>query len=205
MSANIKVSLQRLRRHYDINFKGYDEAALLDMSHTLRVWVDMEEEVSTFLADKNPIRFYGYYLGKDLKKYLWGKQYIMACFPPDGIKLDALQIRQFSLMVGGPNPHESKVYQKRYNYYDWMKSEVVRVSFPIENKITAFTLSRELLINRLANAHGASHPKGFEPKEKTKEDLLIEQLFKQRMLDIPGPYFVLMKTAQEILELEQLF
>lgn len=41
----IALQLERLRRHYEIAVRTYDHAAFLDLSHALRIWVEMKHEL----------------------------------------------------------------------------------------------------------------------------------------------------------------
>lgn len=38
----LRGDLERLRRHYELSVKTYDEIALADLSHTLRIWSEMK-------------------------------------------------------------------------------------------------------------------------------------------------------------------
>ena len=39
----ILLQLERLRRHYDVAVRSYDHISLLDLSHSLRIWVELKE------------------------------------------------------------------------------------------------------------------------------------------------------------------
>lgn len=79
---NIKQNLERLRRQYQINVENYDEPGMLDLSHVLRIWVDMQEDVQTYLNEINPsARFQTYNFTKDFKKLIWGKEYVISGIP----------------------------------------------------------------------------------------------------------------------------
>jgi hypothetical protein len=91
---NTNDNLIRLRRHFDINTKGYDRPALLDLVHVLRVWADMKVEVANFLLQgaKNPVLFYNYALQAKLKMFLRGKECIVF---PDGVTARGISTRTF--------------------------------------------------------------------------------------------------------------
>lgn len=40
-TVTIELQLERLRRHYEMSMQTYDQISLLELSHTLRVWADM--------------------------------------------------------------------------------------------------------------------------------------------------------------------
>jgi len=41
----IALHLERLRRHYEAAVRTYDHVSLLDLSHTLRIWVELKQEL----------------------------------------------------------------------------------------------------------------------------------------------------------------
>lgn len=81
----ICLHLERLRRHYEIAVRTYDHVALLDLSHTLRVWAELKiplkvkaPSFSTSIAFKN---------GSPAKKVLRaarGGNYVFS-YMPDGV------------------------------------------------------------------------------------------------------------------------
>ena len=79
---NIRINYRRLKRHYDLNLKGYDDIALYDLAHSLRMWVDMKEQVSIYLKTNQPDqRFKSYTVNKQLKRLLGRYEYVIACLP----------------------------------------------------------------------------------------------------------------------------
>jgi hypothetical protein len=89
----------------------------------------------------------------------------------------------------------------KYNFGAWMDTEVIRVFTPLDGKKTLVILSRKTVIERLANYLGGSHPIGHEPKD-VKENLAINKLMYVLLFDVPILYMILMKTAEEILDME---
>ena len=47
---NFLINVERLQRHYAVAVQTYDQVSLLDLSHTLRLWV----ELKTILPTENP-------------------------------------------------------------------------------------------------------------------------------------------------------
>ena len=41
------LHLERLRRHYDVAVKTYDQVSLLDLSHTLRIWTELKKPLES--------------------------------------------------------------------------------------------------------------------------------------------------------------
>lgn len=86
VNENMEVNLQRLRRHYEINVKGYDKAALWDMSAVLRNWADMKLDVDSYIKSRNKIgQFHSYRIPDKVKKFIHQKQHIIVHLPKDGI------------------------------------------------------------------------------------------------------------------------
>ena len=50
----VYINYHRLLRHYQFNLKKYDKIALLDLSHSLRMWVDMKVLVDDYI-EQNPL------------------------------------------------------------------------------------------------------------------------------------------------------
>ena len=40
--GNVGLHLERLRRHYEAAVRSYDDVALLDLSHVLRIWTELK-------------------------------------------------------------------------------------------------------------------------------------------------------------------
>ena len=83
---NIIVNYKRLNRHYDLILKQFDEIALYDLAHSLRMWVDMKESVADFLKLYPPKqKFKSYTVTKQLNRIVGRREYIIAGLP-NGVK-----------------------------------------------------------------------------------------------------------------------
>jgi hypothetical protein len=92
----------------------------------------------------------------------------------------------------------------RGNYAQWMGAEVARLGYIDESgNLTSTMLSRENVIKRVANILQGSHasPEQTELGLKNRLDSPVLELMKFKMGGLPVPYFILLKTAQDILEL----
>jgi len=74
--TNIKLQYNRLVRHHSAALKDKDPISFLDLSHALRIWVDMKGLVDTIAKENgvslgltNPL------VSKDLKRLLKGRTY----------------------------------------------------------------------------------------------------------------------------------
>lgn len=233
IKQNIEVNLKRLARQYQYSVLHYDEASLLDLSHVLRVWLDMQENVEAYLVEQSiPYRFKKYTLGPSLLKRCHGSKCVIAYFV-DGVTTytDGSTFSVSTSLSTGPHSmsvswrplggrgliarHLVVIAEARVNYdfhsdtaflvqettfRDWLKAESVRVWFANPaGKSHEKIISREMLIKRVANALGGSHPAGvFDVPNKYDEAVAF--LLKFRVGEIPLPYYVLLKTAHDILD-----
>ena len=78
VKKNIRLNLERLHRQYQLSVKQYDEVSLLELSHALRLWVDMQDSVQDYLTQHRPAqKFSIYHLQPDLLKACHGAKYIV--------------------------------------------------------------------------------------------------------------------------------
>lgn len=83
-----------------------------------------------------------------------------------------------------------------------MGAEAVRLRFPDDlGNLTMLMISREVIINRVANTLDGSHPSAApDPRNgKDKFDPAIKHLLQYKLGGLPLPYIILLKIAQEIL------
>jgi len=95
----------------------------------------------------------------------------------------------------------SNEVSSRLSHTDWLGSEVVRLARSTStNPIHPITISREMMIKRTANTLDGSHPRKNDMMEpENKYDAPIHYLLEFKMGGVPLPYFILLKTAQDIL------
>lgn len=88
----------------------------------------------------------------------------------------------------------------RCNYMQWLGAEAVRLGYEDESgSLQGVSLSREMMIRRMANSFDGSHPSVGEPPSTNRFDAPIRKLFKYEAAGLPLPYFILVKIAQDIL------
>jgi hypothetical protein len=82
----IQVQFKRLQRHYETSVKTYDDASLLDLSHILRIWVELKPVLSlTDPAFDKTIKFFTGAPDKKVLKQSSNCRYIYAYLPTDGV------------------------------------------------------------------------------------------------------------------------
>lgn len=92
---------------------------------------------------------------------------------------------------------------KRLNYIQWLAAEAVRVSYINKNQvIESIAISREMIIKRVANTLDGSHPSAADGDDIDNNfDAPVHYLLQYKMGGLPLPYFILLKIAQDILEI----
>lgn len=235
---NFAVNLERLRRHYEATVRTYDPISLLDLSHSLRMWV----ELKSILPKEHPsfasaISFKTASPRKKLIAACKGREYLYAAFPGGVISYAAngsvigitekpktdlsffgklqhkngmVEITSVCAVARKLDPDTQKAIEhgtvSRCSYVQWLGAEAMRVGYiGASSKIESLTISREILIKRVANSLGASHVFGgqspeFEQGDKANRfDEAIRNTMKYQCGGLPIPYFVLLKIAQDIL------
>lgn len=95
----------------------------------------------------------------------------------------------------------------RCTFMQWMGSEAVRVAFqnPKKNgQYETVTISREMVIKRVANTLDGSHPSAAGGSDVDNTfDAPTHHLLQYQVGGVPLPYFILLKIAQDILEVSQ--
>lgn len=82
LSENIEDGIIRLKRHYQICKNGYDRAAFKDLAHTLRVWMDMKNEVDRYLTHMRPTsKFINFSILPILNRSVRDYEYVVVYFP----------------------------------------------------------------------------------------------------------------------------
>jgi len=226
------LQLKRLQRHYESAVHSYDEVSLLDLSHSLRIWVELKqplkEAAPTFAAAKS---FKTAMPTKKALKATKRSQFVFSCMPGNVITY-ASKGRFFS------HPHFAKstmgcyatfrsgyaelgnfvfiadavdiplgtqlslMSENRLNFANWLGAEVVRLGYLDEHaKLKKISISRQNVIKRMANSLGGSHPSKVDDSDfKNQFDIPVRHLFEYGFGGLPLPYFILLKIAQDILD-----
>ena len=237
----VLLHLERLRRHYEISVRSHDHVALLDLSHSLRVWSELKTVLPT-LEPKfgSTLAFRTALPAKKVMRAARGYSFVFS-YMPGGVVTFAsngmLAGRSGALDASSPftigaqsmrrsdGAIELSNYcyistsfeqpmiaalgaeqQKRCNYAHWLGAEVVRLSYPSQvpaQGMTTVSLSREILVKRVANTLDGSHPSaaGNSTTDFNSNDEAVRQLLSHLMGGLPLPYFILLKIAQDILEI----
>jgi hypothetical protein len=96
----------------------------------------------------------------------------------------------------------------RCNYMQWLGSEVVRVCYPNEKGILkVVSINREMIVKRVANTLDGSHPSAASGSHEGSNafDEAVHHLLQYQVAGLPLPYFIILKIAQDILDIAPAF
>lgn len=204
------LQFKRLERHYKLAKEKKDPVSFLDLSHCLRIWVDMKKQVEQFIQESGVIlNFPNPQKNKKSKKILKNSQYfdvpLVSVKDTPGVTMKGIRIinRALSseeikqLYAMGP----PKVKTTSLSFSQWLSSETIYATKK-ETK-QRFGITRELLIDRVANLLGASHPIGMRHEKKDHYERAIDSYIKElhsiKVADgYPLTYYQLIEIAGTI-------
>lgn len=235
MSINqVTPQLERLRRHHESACRTYDHISLLDLSHALRIWVDMKHALpKAFPRFATTLSFKTASPPRKILNHVRGAPYIFSYMPGSvathasngnlisapaigekyfagvrvrGVGTDTVEMGRFCIAAKDLEDPMIKVLNNeivtRCNYVQWLSSDAVRMCYiNSSNQIVQLSLSREMIVKRVANTLDGSHPSlAAETDSDNKFDEPIHHLLNFKWGGLPLPYFILLKIAQDILE-----
>ncbi len=207
---DIGIQYYRLLRHYNFALKNADPISFLDLSHSLRIWVDMKSEIDNLLLSKDPsIRFKNPESSKKVEKILKGSKFTFLPLA-SGIESPGIQVKGIRVINRALSPDEVKeLYEAgptilkttTLNFSEWISSGIYKVP-DTENDGLELSISREMLIKRVANILGASHPQGTDNEDarENRFDKYIVDLHNMKLANgYPATYYQLLEIAKDIL------
>jgi hypothetical protein len=89
---------------------------------------------------------------------------------------------------------------KKTSFLEWLKAECIRVNYMDQDTglLTRKIIPREILIKRVANMLGGSHPEDNEPSSN-QFDNAVKYLTSKTIAERPLSYYILIKLAYDIL------
>lgn len=208
---HIKLQYARLERHHASALKEKDPISFLDLSHALRIWVDMKTFVDAQSKEKGLIlSLTNSSTPKGVKKILKGCKYTYLPLA-SGVESPGVEIKGVRVINRALSPGEiKKLYEagppvalkSKLSFSEWLASGVYEVPSG-EKEHPHLKISREILIKRVANVLGASHPVGTEAAEAAENrfDPYVLDLHGVQLADgYPATYYQLLEIANEILE-----
>lgn len=208
--SHLHLQYDRLARHHDSALNAKDAISFLDLAHVLRVWVDMKTTVTDMAQERGlQLELVHHTAPKSIKKSLKGAVHT---YLPLASRVDSpgVQVTGIRITSRALTPEEIKAraamgppvaVPTRMTFSEWMAAGVLEVPSG-DTSHPHLTLSREIIIKRVANVLGASHPAGMEESDPQ------ENRFDQYILDLhgisladgyPATYYQLLEIAGEIL------
>ena len=232
----VLLHLERLRRHYEAAVRTYDHVSLLDLSHSLRVWTELKQPLTTISPKfASSISFKTAIPAKRIFRAARGAEYLFS-YMPGGVRTYASNGHLASGPGMGPSDGDFTIgiavkvspplielgkycvvkrsfdqplikaldaeQVTRCTFTQWLGAEAVRVSFPNEaGTLEVVAISREMIIKRVANTLDGSHPSAAGAVDSSNVfDPPIHRLLQYQMGGLPLPYLILLKVAQDIVE-----
>lgn len=214
---HIKIQYERLERHYQSALRDKDLVSFLDLSHALRIWVDMKMEIDK-LANRKRVdfEFINVVKSKEAKQVLKGSRYTYLPLG-SGVSSPGIEVKGIRITNRALSPDEIKklyeagppVAQKtKLSFSQWLGSGVYEVP-SVDKRHPQLSISRAILIKRVANILGASHPQGTEEADNNENqfDSYVKELHQIELADgYPATYYQLLEVAKDILsEAKKLF
>jgi hypothetical protein len=207
----IKLQYQRLERHYKGALELRDQVSFLDLSHALRVWTEMKMAIDEIANDKGiDLGLKNLVREKETKNILKGSKYVYLPLA-SGVASPGIQVKGLSFINRVLSPEErKKLYEAgpplalptSLTFSQWLASGIYDV--PSTNEAhPKLTISREILIKRVANILGASHPQGtdYSDENENRFDPYVRELHQITVADgYPATYYQLLEIAQDILQ-----
>lgn len=232
----IRIQLRRLEKHYKEALHTYDDVAILDLSHSLRIFTEIKDNLMENYPDvKQKAAFVSAIPINKMMKHISKCEYVMSYLPNEGVTTYAsngqlasrdslaghikfsyatnlkintdksISLRQFCYVAKFLKPEDHNLIKQEKkshnNFTNWMNSEIVRLQFKDNDQnLQKFTITREMLIKRVANCYDASHS-SLNSDNKNRFDSAISHLMNYKCGGLPLPYFLLLKAAKDILEI----
>lgn len=207
---HIKLQFRRLKRHYGNCVEKIDEISMLDLTHCLRIWVEMAKTVDGLAAEeKFEVKFPNPVQNKNIKRALKNTTFTsipLASTPRtnSGIQVKGLHFidkvltdeEVKKLYEAGP----PQIRSANLSLEQWLGSEILEIKNSNGERVG---IARSILIRRVANILGASHPEGKEDEDEYEHhfDPFIKELHSIQVANgYKLTYYQLIEIAEVIIE-----
>lgn len=207
---HIHLQYDRLARHHGNALQTKDEISFLDLAHTLRVWVDMKATVTEMARERGlDLGLRHYTPPKFIKQTLQGATHTYLPLA-DGVESPGVEVRGIRITNRALTPEEIKrraaagppvAVASKMTFSEWLAAGVIEVPSDDPNH-PHLVISREIIIKRVANVLGASHPAGMEDADplENRFDRYVLELHGIRVADgYPATYYQLLAISGELL------
>lgn len=206
---HIKMQFQRLKRHYDACTNEIDEISMLDLAHSLRIWAEMAQSIDELIEKKGfDVKFPNPAKNKKAKAVLKDTAFTSMPLVSTLQTNSGIQVKGLYFIKKALTPEEVKklyeagppqVLNANLSFEQWLGSEILETKNHIGERIG---IARSILIKRVANLLGASHPKGKENEDENERyfDPFIKELHSMQVANgYPLTYYQLIEIAGVIL------
>lgn len=207
---HLHLQYDRLVRHYESALKTKDEISFLDLAHALRVWVDMKTEVSRMADDRGfNLALRHYTAPKYIQQSLQGSTHTYIPLA-SGVESPDIQVTGLRITNRALSPEEIKqraamdppvAHVSKMSFAEWLAAGVMDVPSG-DHAHPHVKISREMVIKRVANILGASHPARMEnndPQENRFDQYILELHTIKIANGYPTTYYQLLEIAGELL------
>jgi hypothetical protein len=209
--AQIKLQFKRLEKHHELSLKEKDPVAFLDLTHTLRIFTDMKREIDAKIAELNFFPdFTNTVKNKELSGILKGNNFFSLPIS-SGVENSDMQVKGLTIINRELTDDEiKKLFElgapisrtTQLSFTDWLGAGIVERGTPENKNHPKILISREVLIKRVANILGASHPSGMEQGDEyeNRYDSYIRELHDMHVANgFPLTYYQLLEISSEVI------
>lgn len=208
---HIKLQFRRLKRHYVACSKKIDEISMLDLAHSLRIWVEMAQPLDELTQEKNfEVKFPNPSQNKKIKAVLKNTEFTSVPLVSTPQTNSGMQVKGLHFINKALTQEEVKklyeagppqVKNTNLSFEQWLNSEILETKNSAKQRVG---IKRSIFIKRVANLLGASHPEGKENEDEYEHhfaDPLIKKLHNMQVASgYPLTYYQLIEIAKVIVE-----
>lgn len=207
---HIKLQFRRLKRHYEACAKEIDEISMLDLAHCLRVWVEMAQPLDELIQEKYfEVKFPNPSQNKKVKAILKDTAFTSLPLVSTPQTNSGIQVKGLYFIKKALTPEEVKklyeagppqVKNTNLSLEQWLGSEILETKNSAGERIG---IARSMLIKRVANLLGASHPEGKENEDEYERhfDPFIKEIHSMKVANgYPLTYYQLIEIAEVMIK-----
>ena len=207
-----RLQFARLERHYNRAQNERDAISFLDLAHVLRVWTEMKSDVDDLARERGVSLDLPHFAPTQLEKQARKGGGVIDLPLAGGVSGPSGTVWGVRLTLGRsrhkeiegrPAPEPPKAVPTKMSFADWLGAAVYWAPSD-DPKHRELAISREIIIKRVANVLGASHPAGKEDSDfENRFDPYIKSLHNLQVWDLPATYGQLLEIAKPIIEAAQ--
>lgn len=206
---HIKLQFRRLKKHYEECVNNIDEVHMLDLAHTLRIWVEIAKDIDELIKEEQfKVKFSNPTKNKEIEEVLKGSAFMyipLASCPKTNTGMQVSNIIFIKKMLSAEEA--KKLYEAgkqeaknvELSFTEWLGSEILETK---NKKGERIGIARNILIKRVANLLGASHPQEKDNAEEYEHrfDPFIKDLHTLIIANgYPSTYYQLIEIAEVII------